>query len=474
MYRWFVAYRYVFSRFLTLAVLLVVTLAVTVLIIVVSVMEGFRNELETRIRGTTSDIKIESSVFLGLEAPDRVRELVESVPGVAGTAAVIETFALYNVGIGTSFDREAEDRLLLAFDFDNDLSRRELDRALRAAPVKPDFPEFRGLFRPDVEELARELFASQPRSTEEIFSKQWIEGDLWKPWRSIKPNGPFPKGLPLALVGAEAFRRELLLTGATIRLTSISPVQPTPKTQEFLVAGYFKTGLYDIDAKGIILSLDDANDFLGLEATGSQARASGLRVEVEPAYQDEAKLISLRERIETVLDENEVWFVTVQTWREARAQLLTAVKVEKVIVSVILGVVILFAGFMIFIVLTVQVVEKTRDIAVLQSLGASTWGIVSLFFAIGVTLSIAGVLLGAFYGIGFGLCANTLQRWIELLTGLVIFPDDVYYLEEIPVKFEARDLIQIIVATVSIALLASLIPAIRAARRDPVKGLTGR
>ena len=102
MYRWWIAYKYICSRFITVAALLAVTLSVTVLIIVVAVMEGFRSEMQDRIRGTTSDIVVESKMFLGLENPETLRKSIEQVDGVESTAAFVQTFALYTCLLYTS------------------------------------------------------------------------------------------------------------------------------------------------------------------------------------------------------------------------------------------------------------------------------------------------------------------------------------------------------------------------------------
>jgi lipoprotein-releasing system permease protein len=167
----------------------------------------------------------------------------------------------------------------------------------------------------------------------------------------------------------------------------------------------------------------------------------------------------------------EIPFVQVRTWREEKASLLRAVGVEKTVVGIILGVLILFAGFMIFIVLTVQVVEKTRDLGILQSLGATSLGIASIYFLIGAGVCLAGTLLGAVVGVAFSLGLDTIQRWIYLLVGFDLFPRTVYYIDRIPVRLAPWDILFIIAPTVLASLLASVVPALRAARKDPVVAL---
>ena len=492
MYRWWIAYKYICSRFITVAALLAVTLSVTVLIIVVAVMEGFQSEMQDRIRGTTSDIVVESKMFLGLEKPGELRKQIEQVDGVESTAAFVQTFALYTPPSGPS-GREAEDHLITAVDLGNETSRIELDRILEALPREPDFSRLahylnsggngsRGAtFLNPYLALTRRLFKAQPRKAEELFAKEWIEKGLWKALGADPENIPVPNSralLPPIVIGVECFQRvkpfflgESLLPGSAIRLTSFTADGARPAEQDFLIVGYFKTGLYELDSKGIFLRLEDANRFLELTDSAGARKVSGIRVSVRPEHSGPQALHALKQKIETELERAGVLFVKTQTWREARATLLNAVRAEKIIVSIILGVIILFAGFMIFIILTVQVVEKGRDIGILQSVGATSRGVAQLFFFAGTSICLSGLVLGTLFGVSFGLGINTLQRWIQLLTGLEVFPKDIYYLDHIPVKFLPEDLAFIILTTIVVSLMASLIPARRAAKKLPTEGL---
>ena len=243
------------------------------------------------------------------------------------------------------------------------------------------------------------------------------------------------------------------------------------------MAGYFKTGIYELDSKGILMGMEVADDFLALSLprTGVEESpervVSGVRIAARPELRGEDELRELRARVEEALDREGIFFVETQTWREQRASLLQALKVEKALTSFILGITVLFGGFMIFLILTVQVVEKHRDIGVLQSMGVTQWGAAGVFFRMGMTLCIVGTAIGALYGVGFAYFVNTIQRWIKLLTGLEVFPLTVFYMDEIPVQFHPDDLLFIIVPTVVASLVASLLPAYRAARKSPVDAL---
>jgi lipoprotein-releasing system permease protein len=196
-----------------------------------------------------------------------------------------------------------------------------------------------------------------------------------------------------------------------------------------------------------------------------------VRIAADADRQSEAALERLSDNVEKALDEAGVLFTRTLTWREEKATLLRAVQVEKTIVSVVLGIIVLFSGFMIFIILTVQVVDKTRDLGVLQSMGVRPAGIASVYCVLGAVLCLTGTVLGTVYGVVFSLGVNTIQRWIYLLTGVEVFPRSVFYMDAIPVRFEPLDLLFIIVPTVLASLAASVVPAYRAARKDPVVAL---
>lgn len=447
MYRWFIATKYIFSRIMTFAALFAVALSVALLIIVISVMEGFRSELVNRIRGTSSDLKVESTRYIDLRDPEAVARVVEKVPGVRATAPYVETLTLYRKERTSGGAQDFEQRFLRIVDLEREL--RVGDLAAYVAAVG---------------------FARLPEDPRVLFSRQWNESGLWKALGREPPHAPgeFP---PPVIVGKESRRRDFLLPGDVIVLTSYSPGTQRPRTGKFQVAGFFKTGLYELDSRGIIMERSAGRDFLELVSPDGEELASGVRVAADVGSEAESALKGLRTDIETALKDAGVPFVRTLTWREEKASLLNAVRVEKSLISVILGMIVLFSGFMIFIILTVQVVDKTRDIGVLQSMGATAGGIASIYFRIGLTLCVVGTFVGTAYGIGFALGVNTIQRWIKVLTGFELFPQQVYYLDRIPVRFQPADLVFIIVPTVLASLLASLVPAYRAGRKDPVSAL---
>ena len=442
MYRSFLAYRYLFSRIITFASLVVVAASVALLLIIISVMEGFQSGLQARIRGTSAALKVESKHYIGLRNPAQVADIVAGVKDVRATAPYVETLALFRPE-GRAGEDYLDDRLLRVIDLERELSVGDLERYVAAVDAPLTY---------------------LPRDVRVLFSREWAA----KLCRAREIEG---ETLPSIVVGQEALRREHILPGSIVYLTGYSPVTNLPRTKRFIVAGYFKTGLYELDSRGILMDWSSGDEFLGLRTEEGVPLASGVRAAVAPDFEDEEGLKAIRSRVQEAVERAGVLFTRTLTWREERAALIQAVRVEKAIMSLIIGMVVLFSGFMIFIILTLQVVEKTRDLGVLQSMGATSGGIVALYVSIGMTLCTFGATLGAAYGVTFCWGVNTIQRWIKLLTGYEVFPSTVYYLDTIPVRFQPWDLVFIIVPTLVVGLIASLVPALRAARNDPVVAL---
>ncbi len=458
MYKWFLVTRYLISRAIPLAALVVVACSVALLIVIVSVLEGFRGEHKRKIRGTGSDITVASKLYIDLKDPLDVARVVKEVPGVTSAVPYVETMVLYRPSGPAGNSAALETRFLKAFDIEAEFEAGGFADYIRAARM---------------ERLS--LFRSVPEDPRELFTDEWVRDGLWRAIGRRKPGmfpdeGPYPRPI---VVGLESLLRDYLLPGSLISLTAYSPTTFTPVTQEFIVAGYFKTGIYELDVNGILMGLDVADGFLSLSA-GARPVASGVRVSVAPEVRGERELAEVSESIRTALDENDIFFARTRTWREEKAQLLRALKIEKGLTSLILGISVLFGGFMIFIILTVQVVEKTRDIGVLQAMGVTRWGSAGIFLRMGLVLCVSGTVLGAVYGIGFAYFVNTIQRWIWLLTGTEVFPLTMFYMDRIPVEFKLLDIVLIIVPTVLIGLAASFLPAYRAVQKQPIDAIRGQ
>ncbi len=213
------------------------------------------------------------------------------------------------------------------------------------------------------------------------------------------------------------------------------------------VRGTFKVGIYDIDSNYLVTDLDKFR-----EITSRYLTFLGLRLD-NPFWAERFKE-GLRKKYPTLL---------MSTWAESNRVLFSALKLEKITMFIILSLIILVASFNIFATLTVKVVEKTKDIGILKSIGYSDKNILTIFSLQGLLLGLVGVGLGG--GIGIGLCF-ILKRY-----PFIRLPEEIYYIEYLPVALNARDIFLILVVGVALSFISSLFPARRAGKLPPVEAL---
>ena len=164
-------------------------------------------------------------------------------------------------------------------------------------------------------------------------------------------------------------------------------------------------------------------------------------------------------------------YVQVNSWRDTQGPLLAAVQMETTILNVLLFMIIAVAGFGILATFFMIVVEKTRDIGVLKSLGAPGSGIASIFLGYGVLLGSVGSGAGVICGLLFVWKINEIARILEWFTGREVFDPTVYYFDSIPTIIHPFTIVWVSIGAVLIAIMASVLPSIRAARMHPVEAL---
>src|SRR5262249_13291348 len=161
----------------------------------------------------------------------------------------------------------------------------------------------------------------------------------------------------------------------------------------------------------------------------------------------------------------------VRTWDRKKGPWLCAVDVESTILNVLLFMIIAAAGFGILAIFFMIVVEKTRDIGILKSLGASSRGVMSIFVSYGLSLGLVGSGVGVIVGLLFVRYINEIEKWLTFLTGRKVFDETIYYFPSIPTMVPPMTVISVALGAVMIAILASILPARRAARLHPVQAL---
>jgi lipoprotein-releasing system permease protein len=270
----------------------------------------------------------------------------------------------------------------------------------------------------------------------------------------LKSLGKVAKGLTGIIIGKELALNQGLRVGDTVQLISPqgkrTPIGAIPRVQNFLVSGMFKSGMYEFDANLAYMDLNQAQKFFEMDDG-----VTGIEVRLEDIY----KAPTIGRRIEKSLGAP-FW---TRTWKEMYRNLFTALKLEKVAMFVILTFIVLVAAFNIVISLIMLVMEKSRDIAILKALGATSDKIMKIFIVQGMMVGLVGTLLGAIFGIAG---AALLARY-----PVAILPEEVYTITTLPVAVAPQDVIIICVVALSICFLATLYPSLRAASMTPVEAL---
>lgn len=201
-----------------------------------------------------------------------------------------------------------------------------------------------------------------------------------------------------------------------------------------------------------------------IDPTTQVAMVNSIQIKLKPGVDGSA----LRDKLQAEFHPE---LYVVSTWQDKQSALLAAVQMETAILNILLFLIIAVAGFGILAIFFMIVVEKTRDIGILKSLGASGWGVMGIFLAYGLALG----LLGSGVGMGLGLWLVAQINWIAdvlgRITGRPVFDPEIYYFYKIPAIVDPFTVTWIVCGAVAIAVLASVLPAIRAARMHPVEAL---
>jgi lipoprotein-releasing system permease protein len=242
---------------------------------------------------------------------------------------------------------------------------------------------------------------------------------------------------------------------------------PKVLNQKFTVVDLYESGMSEYDSTFAFVRLDKLQDFRGMinPATGVKS-VTTIQLKLAEGADLNAARDALRKRFPP-----DIYAYSIQTWRDMQGPLLAAVRLETTILNILLFLIIAVAGFGILATFFMIVVEKTRDIGTLKSLGASGSGVMSIFLSYGLLLGIVGSGVGLLGGILFVQNINEVAGVIEKITGQEVFDPTVYYFTEIPTILNPFTLAWVMAGAVAIATTASVLPAMRAARMHPVTAL---
>jgi len=380
-----------------------IALGVATLIIVMSVMNGFKADLMDRILGLNGDLTLYGD---GGTIGDyrEVTSRVLKVAGVRQAAPIVEGQVLLSAG---------------------SYSAGGLVRGIGAADLR------------NLHEVAGNIRA----------------GSL----ADFKGDDAIAIGSTLAFRAGLGIGSSLTLVSPNGAATAFGTV---PRVRAYRVVAIFDTGMELYNASYVFLPLGAAQIYF---QTGDAATA------IQVMVADADHVDEVGSRIRTALDGLPP--VRLLDWTQSNNAFFGAVQVEQNVMFLILTLIILVAAFNVVSSLIMMVKDKTRDIAVLRTVGAPQGAIMRIFLMCGASVGVTGTALGTGLGIAFCLNIETIRQWLQRITGTNLFNPEVYYLEHLPSKLEWPQVMQVIVMALVLSLLATLYPSWRAARTDPVEAL---
>ena len=254
--------------------------------------------------------------------------------------------------------------------------------------------------------------------------------------------------------------------GDDVKISTVSTGSPPEPTHFFAtVTDVYKSGMSEYDSNLVFCNLEYLQQMRGMWDPQSESGAiTTLKIRLKD-YDDAAKVVSL---LQNVFPPH---LYTVRTWEQKQGPLLAAVDIEAAILNVLLFLIIAVAGFGILAIFFMIVVEKTRDIGILKALGASSRGVMSIFLSYGLALGIVGSGVGVVLGLLFVRYINEIEGVLALIMGRKVFDERIYYFPAIPTQVNAFTVAWVALGAILIAVMASVLPARRAARLHPVQAL---
>jgi len=464
-YKLLLCWRYLLTRYLALACIVSVMLGVATLIVVNSVMAGFSTKLRDRLHGLLSDIVIEAGDYEGFANPDGKMARIQSDPflsqRIEAMTPTLEIFGMIRFNYrGTPIARPVR---IIGID---PAGRARVGGFAEHLLLHPDRPSF----DLNARALERQRLLHPPHHLDRMAARM---ADVPTPDGRPAPNPPAtPEFVPSSIMVGYAvahFRdnsdpgngKEVrtLEPGDDVILTTISGLALKPVEWRCAVCDYFRSEMSEYDANYV---------FVPLEELQRQRTMEGRATSIQIRIRDYRDLKKVRDRLRELFAHEAV---AVQTWEDKQGPLLAAISIEKGILNVLLFMIIAVAGFGILAIFSMIVVEKTRDIGILKALGASNTGILNIFLGYGLLLGVVGSALGSAIGVLITVYINPIEQFITTTTGHELFDRNVYYFNEIPTDLSIGSVVLINGGAVAIAVLFSVLPALRAALLHPVRAL---
>jgi lipoprotein-releasing system permease protein len=432
--------RYIVSRKIAIVSLFFIMVGVTANIVVIAVMDGFQERIQSHLRGTESDLSISVAGVLPVDHFARVKDELKNEMADAG--GTIVALAPHHFTLGIVGNQQFREGLI----------PEDQQHAVRIVGIEYELEK-------QVIPLERMVTTGLRPEDEQL---RLSPADLADPFRE--------RSVPGVVIGSSLARalrlrrgdRLQLLTGE-LRTDEKGQTEFKPNNLGFELLGCFDSGRDDYDMTYVYLSRPD---FERLKWGDSPAAHQDCR-SVQARITDASKVAEVKEALSKRHPS-----LIIGTWEEKNGTLLAAVRSEKAMIVIILFFIIGIAAGSILGILYMMVIEKTRDIGILRSMGLSGRRVVGVFVGCGAILGLIGSSAGWALGMTIVNNINAIKNWLAGPPFRVeVFSEKIYRFKEIPVKIDGNWIAGTVVVAFCLAVIAGVIPALTAARLDPVRCL---
>lgn len=457
MYKLVLILRYLRRKIAPMFALLAVTLCTAMVIVVISVMGGFLTQMMDALHRLDGDITI-SSGLQGFEHYEELRAVLEKQPEIEATAAFVRSFGL--ITLEGNYTEGVEIIGIDPAQFNRVINYKDMLCWTGERAAKENLPQIG-------DELtdAGMMMQTPPKWEEVRDLPAMVPGIAVT---NIRDRATNDYTLTYSQVGGSAV---LVVMRATK-----SGAAPNPR--QFAIVNEFKSGAYEIDKQRVYIPIGQLQELLLMDAGVDENDKPTLKraTDIVVRGRKEVPLDAMLEAVDRSLDDflaahPDTPRIDAQTWQQRHRTIIAAVSNEKGLITFLFVFISIVAFVMVATTFYNIVLEKTRDIGVLRALGASRGGVAGVFLGYGLGLGILGALLG------FGLAAaivinlNEIQEVIAATTGWRMWDPAIYVFDRIPGRLDAFEVISIMIGSVISSVLGSTIPALMAARVNPVEAL---